>query len=229
MFKVSKSARPTNWNTKDYKDSVVVKQLQKDFHAKCYICEQKYFPNLNVEHFIPHLDNETLKLDWNNLYYACSRCNSIKNKYYDNMLDCCNQEHLVESWINVYYRMPDEDIEVVNTCPRDHSFYEKSENSKELIAKCFNNENSGIQEVSKEDLREKIIEVHSDFLDLRREFFKEIDNWQNEAKIEKADNIKHRLKSHYAFSAILRGYLEKDSKWKNALDEIEQLKLQQSA
>ena len=229
MFKVSKSARPTNWNTKDYKDSVVVKQLQKDFHAKCYICEQKHFPNLNVEHFIPHLDNETLKLDWNNLYYACSRCNSIKNKYYDNMLDCCNQEHLVESWINVYYRMPDEDIEVVNTCPRGHSFYEKSENSKELIAKCFNNENSGIQEVSKEDLREKIIEVHSDFLDLRREFFKEIDNWQNEAKIEKADNIKHRLKSHYAFSAILRGYLEKDSKWKNALDEIEQLKLQQSA
>ena len=83
--------------------------------------------------------------------------------------------------------------------------------------------------MSKENLREKIIEVHSDFLDLRREFFKEIDNWQNEAKIEKADNIKHRLKSHYAFSAILRGYLEKDSKWKNALDEIEQLKLQQSA
>lgn len=229
MFKVSKSARPMDWNTKDYKDPVVVRQLKKDFHGKCYICEQKHFPNLNVEHFIPHLDDEQLKLDWNNLYYACSRCNSIKNKYYDNMLDCCNQEHLVESWINVYYRMPDEDIEVVNTCPRGNSFYEKSENSKELIAKCFNNANSGIQEVSKENLREKIIEVHSDFLDLRREFFKEIDNWQNEAKIEKADNIKHRLKSHYAFSAILRGYLEKDSKWKNALDEIEQLKLQQSA
>lgn len=229
MFKVSKSPRPIDWTTKDYKDPVVVKQLQKDFHAKCYICEQKHFPNLNVEHFIPHLDNETLKLDWDNLYYACSRCNSIKNKYYDNMLDCCNQEHLVESWINVYYRMPDEDIEVVNTCPRDHSFYEKSENSKELITRCFNNANSGIQEVSKENLREKIIEVHSDFLDLRRKFFKEIDNWQNEAKIKNADHIKHRLKSHYAFSAILRGYLEKDSKWKNALDEIEQLKLQQSA
>ena len=78
MFKVSKSARPTDWTTKDYKDPVVVKQLKKDFHSKCYICEQKHFPNLNVEHFIPHLDDETLKLDWNNLYYACSRCNSIK-------------------------------------------------------------------------------------------------------------------------------------------------------
>ena len=31
MFKVSKSARPTDWTTKDYKDPVVVKQLKKDF------------------------------------------------------------------------------------------------------------------------------------------------------------------------------------------------------
>lgn len=229
MFKVIKSERPTDWTTKDYKDPVVVRLLKKDFHGKCYICEQKHFPNLNVEHFIPHLDDETLKLDWNNLYYACSRCNSIKNKYYDDMLDCCNQDHLVEEWIKVYYRMPDEDIEVINICPKDHSYCEKAETSKDLITKCFNNANSGIQEVSKEDLREKIIEIHSEFLDLRREFFKKLDNWQDQEKIKKADDIKHRLKSHYAFSAILRGYLEKDSKWRNALDEIEQLKLQQSA
>ncbi|MHC6185250.1 HNH endonuclease [Acinetobacter sp. X9] len=229
MFKVSKSPRPTDWTTKDYKDPAVVRQLKKDFHAKCYICEQKHFPNLNVEHFIPHLDDESLKLDWNNLYYACSRCNSIKNKYYDDMLDCCNQDHLVEEWIKVYYRMPDEDIEVINACPNDHVYHAKTETAKELISKCFNNANSGIQEVSKEDLREKIFEVHNDFLALRREFFRELDNWQEAEKIKKADDIKHRLKSHYAFSAILRGYLEKDSTWRTALEEIEQLKLKQSA
>lgn len=229
MFKVSKSPRPTDWTTKDYKDPAVVRQLKKDFHAKCYICEQKHFPNLNVEHFIPHLDDESLKLDWNNLYYACSRCNSIKNKYYDDMLDCCNQDHLVEEWIKVYYRMPDEDIEVINACPNDHVYHAKTETAKELISKCFNNANSGIQEVSKEDLREKIFEVHNDFLALRREFFRELDNWQEAEKIKKADDIKHRLKSHYAFSAILRGYLEKDSTWRTALEEIERLKLKQSA
>lgn len=229
MFKVSKSSRPTDWTTKDYKDPVVVKQLKKDFYGKCYICEQKHFPNLNVEHFIPHLDDETLKLDWNNLYYACSRCNSIKNKYYDDMLDCCNENHLVEEWIKVYYRMPDEDIEVINACPSDHLYHAKAETSKELITKCFNNANSGIQEVSKEDLREKIIEVHNEFLALRRKFFKKMDNWSVEKKIKKADDIKRCLESHYAFSAILRGYLEKDTKWRTALEEIEQLKLQQSA
>lgn len=229
MFKVSKSGRPADWTTKNYKDPVVVKQLKKDFYGKCYICEQKYFPNLNVEHFVPHLDNEALKLDWNNLYYACSRCNSIKNKYYSNILDCCKQDHLVEEWLKVYYRMPDEDIEVINSCPNEHTYYAKAENSKLLISRCFNNANSGIQEVSKEDLREKIIEVHNDFLDLRRKFFKKFDNWSDEKKIKKADDIKRCLESHYAFSAILRGYLEKDTRWRTALEEIEQLKLKQSA
>ncbi|MCJ8162368.1 HNH endonuclease [Acinetobacter zhairhuonensis] len=223
MFKVSKSPRPIDWTTKDYKDPVVVKQLKKDFHGKCYICEQKYFPNLNVEHFIPHLDDEKLRLDWDNLYYACSRCNSIKNKYHSDMLDCCKEDHLVEDWINVYYVNPDDDIQVVNTCPTNHAYYTKAESSKELIFKSFNNANSGIQEVSKEDLREKIIEVHNDFLKLRSKFLRKLDDWSDEKKIKKANDIKRRLKSHYAFSAVLRGYLEKDSKLKNALDDVEKL------
>ncbi|MEN8407983.1 hypothetical protein [Acinetobacter seifertii] len=125
--------------------------------------------------------------------------------------------------------MPDEDIEVINACPSDHSFCEKAETSKELISKCFNNANSGIQEVTKENLREKVIEVHSEFLDLRRDFFKNLDNWLDEEKIIEARKIRHRLKSHYPFSAILRGHMEKDSKWRKALEEIEELELQQSA
>lgn len=225
MFKVTKSVKPTNWNSKNYKDTSVVKQLQKDFHGKCYICEQKHFPNLNVEHFIPHLDNEELKLDWNNLYFACSRCNSIKNKYFDNMLDCCNPDHLVEDWIKIYYRMPDEDIEVINACPNNNPFHDKAEKSKDLINKCYNNANSGIQEVSKEDLREKIIEIHSDFLELRKKFMQNLDNWTDLEKIAEADKINHRLKSHYPFSAILRGFIEKDTKWRTALQEIEELKI----
>lgn len=223
MFNVSKSDRPTHWKTKDYRDPIVVEQLRKDFHEKCYICEQKYFPNLNVEHFIPHEGNEALKLDWNNLYYACSRCNSIKNKYFDDMLDCCNADHLVEEWIKIYYRMPDDDIEVINDCPVGHVFFAKAETSKKLISRCFNSENSGIQAVSKEDLREKIIDAHSIFLDLRRNFFKNLDDWLIEEKIQEAKKIRHRLKSHYPFSAILRGYMEKDSRWRKALEEIEKL------
>lgn len=221
MFKVSRSPEPTGWTNNDYRDPIVVGQLRKDFYGKCYICEQKHFSNLNVEHFIPHKGDESLKRDWNNLYFVCSRCNLIKNKYFDDILDCCNADHLVEEWILIKYRTPDEDIIVMNTCPIDHPLFSKSASSQELISRCFNNENSGIQEVTKEHLREKVIEVYNDFLDLRKEFFKNLDNWLDSEKIEAAKKIKHRLKSHYEFSAILRGYIANDTKWRLALEEIE--------
>lgn len=229
MFNVKKSDKPTEWTTKDYRDPVVVEQMRKDFHGKCYICEQKNFSNLNVEHFKPHKGNEDIKLDWYNLYFSCSRCNSIKNKYYEDMLDCCNREHLVEDWIKIYYRTPDEDIEVINACPHNHEHFSKAETSKNLIASCFNNGNSGVQEISKENLREKIIEVHSSFLEQRLNFFRNLDNWLDDEKIREANKIKHRLQSQYEFSAILRGYIEKDRRWRKALEDIELLKEQSTA
>lgn len=58
---------------------------------------------------------------------------------------------------------------------------------------------------------------------LRSKFLRKLDDWSDEKKIKKANDIKRRLKSHYAFSAVLRGYLEKDSKLKNALDDVEKL------
>lgn len=230
MFKVAKSARPTDWTTKNYRDPVVVRALRKDFYGKCYICEQKHFPNLNVEHFIPHLDDEALKLDWNNLYFACSRCNSIKNKYYDNMLDCCNQNHLVEEWIKIYYTNFDDDIEIINACPTDNPLYDKASVAQKLITNCYNkSDSSGTQEISKEDLREKILDEHNNFLTMRINFIKNLDKLLDEEKIHAAKQMKHRLKAHYPFSAILRGVLEKDSRLRNALEEIDQLELQQSA
>lgn len=230
MFKVVKSARPTDWITKNYRDPVVVRALRKDFHGKCYICEQKHFPNLNVEHFIPHLDNETIKLDWNNLYFACSRCNSIKNKYYDNMLNCCNQDHLVEEWIKVYYTNFDDDIEVINACPTNNPFYGKASVAQVLITNCYNkSDSSGAQEISKEDLRDKILDEHNEFLAMRINFIKNFDKLLDEEKIHEAKKIKLRLKSHYPFSAILRGALEKDSKLRATLEEIERMEFQQSA
>lgn len=221
MFKVSKSPKPTDWASKDYRDPIVVRQLRKDFYGKCYICEQKHFPNLNVEHFTPHLDDETLKLEWNNLYYSCSRCNSIKNKYFNNMLDCCNTDHLVEEWIKIYYRLPDEDIEVLNSCPTDHPLFTKAQETVDLISRCYNSSNSGIQEISKEDLREKIFEIHNEFLMLRINLIRNLDKFIDEDKLKKANEINHQLKSHYPFSAILRGYLDKDSLLQRVLDEIQ--------
>ena len=76
-----------------YSEPDVIEQLQKDFHDKCYICELKKLTNVEVEHLRPH-HNRSIKeriFDWNNLFYSCPHCNSIKNnrKYDDKILDCC--------------------------------------------------------------------------------------------------------------------------------------------
>ena len=56
----------------------VVKQLFKDAHGKCYICEMKDLQDPVVEHLMPHKDGKypERKFDWDNLFWACGHCNS---------------------------------------------------------------------------------------------------------------------------------------------------------
>lgn len=100
MFKVVRSEKPKNWTGKDYTHPLVVQQLRKDFFSKCYLCEQNNFGNVNVEHFVPHEGkNEELLTSWENLYYSCSHCNGIKGTRDKELLDCCNDEHNVDTSI----------------------------------------------------------------------------------------------------------------------------------
>lgn len=40
----------------------VLERLEKDCFNKCYLCEDKYLSNINIEHFIPHQYDENLKI-----------------------------------------------------------------------------------------------------------------------------------------------------------------------
>ena len=53
-----------------YDSKDVWEELSKVFHKKCYICETSEPQDINVEHFVPHQDDEDLKFDWNNLYFS---------------------------------------------------------------------------------------------------------------------------------------------------------------
>lgn len=80
-----------------YKEEDVVLRLKKDFHDKCYICELKGLQDPQVEHLLPHKNGLYRKrmFDWDNLFWACSHCNSVKNqsKYEEGIIDCCQQEY----------------------------------------------------------------------------------------------------------------------------------------
>jgi len=79
-----------------YSEPDVVERLKKDFHNKCYICEIDNLQDPQVEHLIPHMkgkDHER-KFDWDNLFWSCGHCNSVKNqnKYNNGIIDCCRED-----------------------------------------------------------------------------------------------------------------------------------------
>jgi len=57
---------------KDYRTEEVITKLNEMFFGKCYLCEKDNISDIEVEHLIPHKNNENLKYDWNNLFYSCS-------------------------------------------------------------------------------------------------------------------------------------------------------------
>lgn len=83
----------------DYKCGNVLQRLKEDFENKCYICEYKEPPSINVEHFKPHKGNRDLKFDWTNLFWSCAHCNNIKGGGFDNILKCTLPEHDVQNRI----------------------------------------------------------------------------------------------------------------------------------
>lgn len=76
-----------------YRNDDVVEALAETFHDKCYICEQRPVSDPEVEHLRPHKGGERQdrKFDWNNLFYVCHHCNTVKNKprYEEGIIDCC--------------------------------------------------------------------------------------------------------------------------------------------
>ncbi|WP_180089135.1 MULTISPECIES: HNH endonuclease [unclassified Acinetobacter] len=135
-------------STKEYRAADVVDELQTIFFAKCYLCERKGFPDVNIEHRDPHLKDEVKKYDWHNLFYACVRCNNIKGDTHINILDCCesidvaqaielhcpivnNNEHKVTVKIG---NLPNS-LEITSTI--------------KLLERCFNETNTALRGISR--------------------------------------------------------------------------------
>ena len=74
-----------------YREPDVMQQLKHDFNSKCYLCEIDELQSVEVEHLAPHGGDKERKFAWNNLFYSCAHCNSVKNQkiYHDMILDCC--------------------------------------------------------------------------------------------------------------------------------------------
>lgn len=212
MFKVIRSDKPEDWKNSDYTDPVVVKQLKKDFFSKCYLCEQTDFGNVNVEHFVPHLNkSEELRTDWNNLYYACSHCNSIKGSRHKELLDCCEESHNVDIVISLEApSVPNGKIVLTNTLDNDSELFELTNKTIALLEQCYNNANSGNQQVSHQYLKEKILEEHAYLQNLRFQLKKGLNRLRSQQKTDLIEDITNMLQPNYPFSAFWKTYVKND-------------------
>lgn len=77
-----------------YSEPDVHQQLKQDFNEKCYLCEIDELQSVEVEHLCPHGGDKELMFAWDNLFYSCRHCNSVKNqrKYDGVILDCCKTD-----------------------------------------------------------------------------------------------------------------------------------------
>ena len=128
-----------------YRKPDVIMQLAEDFHEKCYLCEIKPVQDPQVEHRLPHHNRKIPErvFDWNNLFYSCSHCNSVKNsvEYEEGIIDCCIcdpedllEYQLVENHVRVVAKK--EDKETVRTA--------------KLIEDVFNSTSTGIRKEAAE-------------------------------------------------------------------------------
>ncbi|MDR1380805.1 MAG: HNH endonuclease [Tannerella sp.] len=194
--------------SKDYRTEETVKALKTMFYGKCYLCEDEVRDPV-VEHFIAHKGNDSLKYDWNNLFYTCPRCNSIKETNIDNknlaIHDCCDASTDVSRAVKCLCpSVPNHDVVV-----KAQDISDKTGNTAVLLNRCYNEDNTGIRGISKEALHEKLFGCYCKFIDDRR-VLKSRDTLQSE-KDKALEHLKKMTEPSYPFSVFWEWHIWSDA------------------
>lgn len=173
----------------------VVEQLESDFYAKCYICEQDELQSVEVEHLLPHHNGKykERKFDWNNLFYSCAHCNSVKNQtvYETNVIDCCK----TEPEFLVHQELCDGKVCVL---PLKDTIEAKTTAS--LIEDCFELKNRPIRE-KESQVKFRALQTTMNTL------YKELDKYKMENSKKSFYAIRGMLSREYKFAGFTRTYV----------------------
>lgn len=197
----------------DYKCGNVLQRLKNDFENKCYICEYKEPPTINVEHFKPHKGDKDLKFDWYNLFWACAHCNNTKRDGFDNILNCTNPEHDVENWIK--YEMEDHfpRTRVKVSAVRNDGIVE---NTVELLLEVYNG-TTPLKIIESDNIRKSL---RRELLNFRDSLERYIDGCDEEEEREyHLENIKAHLQKSSAFTAFKRWLVKNSPEYRETFGE----------
>ncbi|KPA54166.1 hypothetical protein VT25_03780 [Photobacterium leiognathi subsp. mandapamensis] len=197
-----------------YNSPEVVERLENIFYGKCYLCEQADLQAPEIEHFEPHEGDATLKYDWNNLYYSCARCNSIKSNIHRNLVDCCSTDiDVVRAIKCLMPRTPDDDVHV--SAELDEV---RVHNTVALLDKCFNEEGTALRGITRSSLIEKLYEYFTNFLMYRQTIMNR--HSTPVAKRDAIEALEAMLQDQYEFSAFWRWHVLTDRKLKDKVEGI---------
>ncbi|CAA0242173.1 MULTISPECIES: hypothetical protein [Klebsiella] len=199
MFNVSRVApAPSCLARNIYNDPTVVAILKPMFFGKCYLCEQIDLTDPEIEHFVPHEGDVLLKYNWDNLFYACGRCNSIKGAHHTNLLNCTDSSVNVTKEIE--HILPGVSSEKVIVRAHYSNPSQETLNTVALLDECYNLDNTGLRGITRENLMEKIFDYYYEYINARRVL---ITRTSLQSKIDEAiETLKIMCKPKFPFSAF---------------------------
>lgn len=207
MFNVIRTyPEPPSIAKNEYNKEDVLKRLRPMFFDKCYLCERDEIQDVEVEHFIPHKKDKALKYNWENLYYSCSRCNSIKSSTHINLLDCANRFYDVGAMIECLMpSTPNGDIKVTATSANPCT---QTENMVTLLEACYNLDNTALRKISRENLIEQMWDHYTELLSARQRLYSKRTVPTDKQRAEEI--IELMLDVEYPFSIFWRYYYLND-------------------
>ena len=214
MVKINKSRLPEGIAIKkveDYRSERVISILQKDFYNKCYLCEEKNPTAINVEHFCSCKNYESLKYNWDNLFYACAHCNRIKGSQYDHIIDCT--KHDPEMYIHIRFdSYPEQYVEVL-----DKLYSDENSRTQELLDKIYNGAGTAISEFEAKNLKYKISNEIEEFTEYIDDYLNE-----NDAKLRMVywNKIEKMLRRESGFSGFKRGIVRESEEFMRCFGEL---------
>ena len=201
MFNVVRT-KPALDVKKNYLSDEVVFELEKIFYGKCYLCED-VVSDPQIDHFIPKDVDKSKEFDWNNLYYSCRRCNTIKSTT-TCLLDCCDPQVDIFKAIKCLCAPNITDDVLVE--PQNSDI--KTQNTANLLHHCYNEDNTAIRCISRKQLHERIFIEYVEFLKQSNKLF-DPDCSENE-KVKAKQQLQNMIDVSYPFSVFWKWHILSD-------------------
>ena len=196
-------------STKNYRAADVVEELQEIFFCKCYLCERKGFPDVNIEHRDPHLKDEVKKYDWHNLFYACVRCNNIKGDTHINILDCCQSIDVAQA-IELHCPIVNNNEHKVTVKIGNLPSSLEITSTIELLERCFNETNTALRGISRHTLIQQIQRYQTKLLIIKDELLDDTLLLTTSEKNLRIEKLKIMCDPEFPFSAFWKWAITRD-------------------